>query len=223
MFKLRQHKKVFVLLSLLLLALGCGACYAGDAAVAADTKVTASSSAKTESGELDFLSTCDVNAEQKQVESQEPVYLTAIKFIFKLALVLGLCYGTILALKKFSGMKGHFGCGGQKIKVIENSSLGSNRNLHLIQVGSKKLLVASTPGQVSLVAEVEIEDSEEPVQAQQMTAFKDQLSSFIGNKSDATSSARTVAEMLRDSSTIIQDKVREVSGIRGRLRQIDNE
>lgn len=223
MHKPRLHRVSLLLLGLLLTTLCCAAYAADNSAKAADTGAKASSTDKSAPGDLDFLSTYDANAEQEQAEAQEPVYLTAIKFIFKLALVLGLCYGTILVLKKFSGMKGNLGCGGQRIRVIENSSLGSNRTLHLVQVGSKKLLVASTPSQVTFVAEVEIEDTQEALPVQQASSFKDQLSAFIGNKPDAASSARTVAELLRDSSSFIHDKVIEVSGIRGKFRRVDNE
>lgn len=223
MRKPRLHNLSLVLCGVLLIALCCGACSAGKPNDAADTKAKASSTAKSESGDLDFLGTYDVNAGQEEPVKQESVFLTAVKFIFKLALVLGLCYGTILLLKKFSGMKPNFGCGGQRIRLIENSSLGSNRTLHLVEVGSKKLLVASTPNHVSLVAEVEIDDTQEPAPVQHPASFKDQLSTFIGNKPDATASARTVAEMLRDSSSFFQDKVREVSGFRGRFRRTGNE
>lgn len=153
-------------------------------------------------------------------ESSTPV--TVVSFIFKLALVLGLCYVTMLGLKKFTSVKNAVGVSKGRIRVVENSTLGANRTLHLIEIGSKRLLVASTPNQVNLLAELDPADVTEPISEQPKTGFKEQLALFMGNKADAGKSANTVAQMIRDSSAHIQGRVREVGSFRRIFRDAEN-
>ena len=172
---------------------------------------------KSDSGEQDFLASLNGDSEEKKQEKEAPVYVTALSFIFKLALVLGLAYASILGLKKFSNMKTIAGGSSQRIRVMENSSLGANRSLHVVQIGSKKLLVASTPSQVNLLTELDPEDivdNSTPEVSQAPTGFKEQLSTFMGNRPDSTQSAQNVAQMLRESSMHIQEKIFELGRFR---------
>ncbi|MCE5198769.1 MAG: flagellar biosynthetic protein FliO [Armatimonadota bacterium] len=211
--------------------------FAGIASAAGETKhvdkaASASTGAKVTS-QPDYLSQLEAAEKGPTPETKEPsVTVTALSFIFKLALVLALAYGTVLGLKKFTSMKSVAGPAGARIRVIENSSLGANRSLHIVAVGSKRLLVASTQNQINLVAELDSEDAQETtVQTSTQTdqpsggssgGFKDQLSMFLGNKPDSTQSAKTVAEMLRESNSFLQDKVREVGHFRRIFRDAGN-
>lgn len=153
-------------------------------------------------------------------ESSTP--LTVARFIGSLALVLGLCYVTIIGLKKFSNLKSVVASNRSQIKVIESSNLGANRTLHLVEIGSKRLLVASTPTQVNLLTELEASDIPESAPEQPVSGFKEQLSQFLGTKADSTKSAKTVAQMMRDSSSHIQGKVGEMGNFRRMFRNADN-
>jgi len=153
-------------------------------------------------------------------EPSTPV--TVASFLLKLALVLGLCYATMLGLRRFTSVKNAVGASRGRIRVVENSTLGANRTLHLIEIGSKRLLVASTPNQVNLLTELDPGDVTEPAPEQPRASFKEQLALFMGNKADASKSARTVAQMIRDSSSHIQDRVREVGSMRRNLRDAES-
>jgi flagellar biosynthetic protein FliO len=156
-------------------------------------------------------------------DTREPKwYVTALSFIFKLAIVLGLAYVTILGLKKFSGMRGIMaGPGQHHIKVLENSSIGPNKSQHLVEIGSRRLLVASTPNQVNLLAELNESDlsAVDPNPPSVPPAgFKEQLSTILNNKTDTSATSKSVAQMLRESSSFLQGKVGEVGKLRRKLK-----
>ncbi len=153
-------------------------------------------------------------------ESNTP--MTIVRFFFSLLLVLGLCYVTIIGLKKFSNVKSVVVSSRSRIKVIESSNLGANRTLHLVEIGSKRLLVASTPTQVNLLAELEASDIPESAPEPPIAGFKEQLALFLGNKADSTKSANTVAQMLRDCSSHMQSKVGEAGSFRRMFRNAAN-
>lgn len=156
--------------------------------------------------------------DSKEAPKEQPAYVTALGFISKLALVLLLAYCTIYVLKRFTGTTGAMGQGRQRIRVIENAGLAANRSLHLVEVGSRNYLVASTPNSVSLIAEIDPADLPEVPEAEQQSSFGQQLTQFLGQRADSGRAAQSVAEMLRESSTYLQDKVREVGGIRRKHR-----
>ena len=185
-----------------------------------DVKAKVGAAAKTAAAEPDWLTLSETPAEKAAQEKEAPLYVTALGFLLKLGLVLGLAYLTILGLKRFSGIKGAVGgAGGRRIRVIENSSLGANKSLHLVEIGGRKLLVASTPNQISLITEVDLEDLPEPAAADQAPAgFKEQLTMFLGGKADASGASRNVAEMLRESTSFLQGKVGQIGQIRGKLK-----
>ncbi len=166
----------------------------------------------------DFLAALSAGDEQREEQKEEPLFITALNFTLRLALVLLLAYGTIYALKRFTGMKNGLGQRKQCIRVLENATLAANRSLHLVQVGAKNFLIASTPSQVNLVAELRPEDIPEPDVIERAGGFKEQLTGFLGQKTDSASYAKSVAETLRESSGHFQDKAREVGSIRRKFR-----
>ena len=132
--------------------------------------------------------------------------MTALSFTLKLALVLGLCYVTILGLKRFSSLRGPVGAGQRHIRVIDNLSLGANRGLHLVAVGSRRLLVGATSSQINVLTELGAEEVPEDESPAPAAGFKDQLAAFLGAKTDASPTERKIVEVLRDSSAFIQNK-----------------
>lgn len=177
---------------------------------------------KSDAGDQDLFAALNGKSEESKQEKEPPAYVTALSFIFKLALVLGIAYVSILGLKKFSNFKTAVGGNSQRIRVMENSSLGANRSLHVVQVGSKKLLVASTPSQVNLLAELDSEDMPTdgaPQAPPNSQGFKEQFSAFMGNRPDSVQSAKSVADMLRESSMHVQEKIFEL----GRFRKQHSE
>jgi flagellar biosynthetic protein FliO len=71
--------------------------------------------------------------------------------VLVLAFVVGLIYGAFHLLKKISSPKD----GGLRfVEVLETRNLAAGRNLHLVEVGNQILLVGSSDGGVSLVAEI---------------------------------------------------------------------
>lgn len=213
----------FLLIVLVVAGLNSSATAAGSDSK--DTKAAVSVKQHSNSGE-DFLTQIEREQHEEEKPHEESVFITAISFIFKLALVLGLAFGTILVLKRFSNMKTPIRANHSRIKVIENSSLGANKALHLIEVGSKKLLIASTPNQITLLAELDANDVVEDNSQVSSQSFKEQLSTMMGTgakQQDVMQSAKTVAEMLRESTTYFHGKVKEVGRFRKQFRRNDNE
>lgn len=206
------------LVLLAILALMGGACAAPQPKAATPDEKVAAAVSRADSGEDDFLTSLDGGKGKKAASQEPPIYVTALNFIFRLALVLALAYGTIYALKRFTNLKNSAGAGRRHIRVVENSMLAANRSLHLVEVGAKTYLVGSTPGQVNLIAEMESQDlPEAPVE--EAAGFKSQLAGFLGGQSsDPTSAAQGVAQMLRDSSAHFHSKVVEVAGMRRKFR-----
>ncbi len=174
-----------------------------------------------------FLAALNGGDEKREEQKEEPLFITALNFTLRLALVLLLAYGTIYALKRFTGMKNGLGQHKQCIRVLETATLAANRSLHLVQVGAKNFLIASTPSQVNLVAELRPEDIPEPdavdlsrasSSSERAGSFKEQLAGFLGQKTDSANYAKSVAESLRESSGYFQDKARDVGSLRRKLR-----
>lgn len=219
MLKLRDLAAVIMAALILLSFSVC--CVASETKADKAAPQTAADLFKDDGSVKDFAGIYGQDVSTAQNTKEPKWYITAISFIFKLVIVLGLAYATILGLKKFSGMRGIAGPGQHHIRVLENSSIGPNKSLHLVEIGSRKLLVASTPNQVNLLAELDESDLPEvdPVQpSSSPVGFKEQLSGFLNNKPDTSATSKSVAEMLRESSAFLQDKVGEVGKLRRRLK-----
>jgi flagellar biogenesis protein FliO len=175
----------------------------------------------------------DADVAKDAKEKDEPVLVTVGSFIFKLAIVLGLAYASIYALKRFTGLKNAIGGGGRRIKVVENANLGTNRSLHLIEVQEataggrpRTLLVASTPSQISLLTELAVEevDSEQlPVDSgeagsPQPVGFAGQLATFTGSQPKTGDAGGNIAQMVRGSSTFLQEKIMQLGRLRRKLK-----
>jgi len=219
------------LLSLsLFVAVGTVIAVSSCALAAGEQPKYASKSAPAIGAGTDWLAQREAQDTKPKAAEEPSTPVTVVSFILKLALVLGLCYATMLGLKKFTSMKNAVGASRGRIKVVENSTLGANRTLHLIEIGSKRLLVASTPSHINLLAELEPGDVAESAPHEPRAGFKEQLALFIAGggagfqipPQQARQSANTVAQMIRDSSSHIQGRVREVANFRRFFRDAES-
>ena len=189
--------------TILLLAVLCVGASAGQ-------RVSGSAGQRASESDKDFLASLESEQAGGEDVKEPPVYLTALGFTLKLALVLGLCYVTILGLKRFSSLRGPVGAGQRHIRVIDNLSLGANRGLHLVAVGSRRLLVGSTANQVNVLTELGAEEIPEEEVSAPAAGFKDQLAGFLAARPDASGTERKIVEMLRDSSAFMQNKAAQI-------------
>jgi len=219
---------------LLVLSLVIGAAAAQVRSRAATQAAPAEKATKWDEGQKDLLTSLEADPPKDAQTKDEPIYVTVLSFIFKLAIVLALAYATICALKRFTGLRNVIGGSRRRIRIVENAALGTNRSLHLVEVECKRLLVASTPNQINLLAVLnppalnsiqgnsgqdDAEAMPEADTAQSTEAgFSDQLSAFMGAGPDAGDSAKTVAQTIRGSSTFLQEKILQLGRLRRKLR-----
>jgi len=207
-----------------ILSVACVACYAAPSS----RNAVASQANSTEQNFLAALNSSQqwesgTMSDQSEKANEPPVYIVAASFILKLGLVLVLAYVTILGLKRFSLLRGSSLCGSQRIKVIENSPLGASKMLHLVEIGPKRLLLASTQSQVSLLAELRPEDLPEISAPAGVGGFKDQLAMFLGATPGTDATESNIAQMLRESAACLQDKVKDVGKLRRKLKDDTDE
>ena len=72
----------------------------------------------------------------------------------KVALAIALALAGTAAARYFQQARHGWRPGRGKLRVMETAALGQSRAVHLIAVGQRTLLVASTPGQVVMLADV---------------------------------------------------------------------
>ncbi len=169
------------------------------------------------SGERDFLASLESADKPDNNTEEAGFYVTLVRFGLSLALVLALAYLTILGLKRFTGLKAPFTSGHGSMRVVENLSLGAGRTLHLVEIGSRRMVVASTATSVSLVTEIGPDDLP-PTASEPPPTFRDQLAMFVGAGTGSQESARNVARTLRDATSSVQDTIARLGSLRGRLR-----
>lgn len=92
--------------------------------------------------------------------AETSTFLSYLLSVFiSLAVVLLLAW---LALKFLAGRMGSLGFPGKNIRIIETMPLGYRRSLHIVEVGSKVLLIGSTEGGVTLLAGLDRDDLKLP-------------------------------------------------------------
>ncbi|MFH1436211.1 MAG: flagellar biosynthetic protein FliO [Pseudomonadota bacterium] len=60
-----------------------------------------------------------------------------------------------LSIRLLAGRLGSFGLKGRNIKVLETMPLGYKRSLHIVEVSGKVLLLGSSDGGISVLAQLE--------------------------------------------------------------------
>jgi flagellar biosynthetic protein FliO len=91
-------------------------------------------------------------ADSSQAAPEPSLTETLLSVLWKLALVVLLVYGVSWVMKRLSVRR--VVASGQQLQVIETVSLGANRTLHLVRVGSQTLLVGATPQELRTLADV---------------------------------------------------------------------
>lgn len=130
------------------------------------------SAAPTASGAQDAASTPFLAEYQDpQVQPAPNGILTIVGLLFKLAIVLGLIYLTVLGLRFFSN-KGRVGLPGSgAINVLEKTALAQNRELYLIDVADKVLLLGATANNISVLSEITDEEAIEELRTRPQPAL----------------------------------------------------
>lgn len=128
--------------------------------------------------------------------------------IFKLGIVLGLVYLTILLLKKLSGKQIDAPTSSKNLRVLDTVRLSQSNTIHVVKVKGKTLLVGCSSGQVNLLQE--LETAEEPEEVQVAGGkFAEYLEKYSGKTRQASPATR-VAGMLRDCTSYIQKRRNEI-------------
>lgn len=164
----------------------------------------------------DFIAELQARARPQDSDSDPPVYVTALSFVSKLALVIALAYLTILGLKRLTAARGRVEGIVRSLKVLESLSIGANRTLHLVEAGKRRFLLASTPSQVSLIAEFSGDEIEPHTTDEWPSGFGDHLKAFLGFRPHGQKAAESVAQMLRDSGSYLLEKAADIGRLRNR-------
>lgn len=89
-----------------------------------------------------------------QAQPAPNTFMTVAGLLFKLAVVLGLIYLTVLGLRFFSNRGRGVFMGHNAINVLEKTSLAQNRELYLIDVADRVLLLGATTSNISVLTEI---------------------------------------------------------------------
>lgn len=135
----------------------------------------------------------------ENVLSQGVIYEGGIlRAILSLLIVIGLIYLTAWAYKRLNIfntsklVKTQQQTGMNKFKVISSQSLGANKNLHVVEINGKYLVLGSTQNNISLIKEFDkilIESAESKISAAQEAdndIMKDLLDKYGDFENDIT-------------------------------------
>jgi len=75
----------------------------------------------------------------------------------KVGLAIVLAVGATAAVRSLHLARNRWRPRGGLVNVVETAALGQNRALHLVTVGGRTLLIASTPSEVAMLADVSAE------------------------------------------------------------------
>ena len=81
-------------------------------------------------------------------------FLTVAGLAVKLAIVLGLIYLTVLGLRYFGNRTRRAVMGDSAISVLEKTPLAQNRELYLVDVADRVLLIGATTTNISMLTEI---------------------------------------------------------------------
>jgi flagellar biogenesis protein FliO len=97
------------------------------------------------------LSTTSAAVSEPAAPAQESVWVDVVKAVGGIGLVISLLLGGFVMFRKFAPQYIVKRPAERKLRVIESVSMGDKRNIAIVQAGSKQFLLASTPGQVTLL------------------------------------------------------------------------
>ena len=81
-------------------------------------------------------------------------FMTVVGLAFKLAIVVGLIYLTVLGLRYFGNRGRAVFMGHNAINVLEKTALAQNRELYLIDVADRVLLLGATTTNISVLTDI---------------------------------------------------------------------
>ena len=128
--------------------------------------------------------------------------VSLLRVIGALIFVAALAYLSLLALK--GTLSRNAGGGSRRsVRVVETVALGANRTLHLVEIQGKRMLIGSTPGQMTVLSEIdgtldEDCDSDNP-------GFQSVLSR-LAPLHDRSRTAGKVSRLLREGAAFLQGK-----------------
>lgn len=145
--------------------------------------------------------------EPKKDENELPLGRVIVDLIWKLALVLGIAYLSIYALRGIMGRQTTITGQKGRLKVLESAALGPNRAVHLVRVGNKILVLGSTPDQITAIGEVD-----EPEAAQAPAPVPQ---AFAGHLAEAVAGEKggALPEQFHGGIKHIWDRVQEIRGL----------
>lgn len=169
----------------------------------------------------DYIASLEASASDRDTN---PESVSVARVLTSLVIVVGLVYLTMVFLRRYGGVGNAQTQEQRLMRVVGNLSLGPGRALHLVEVGSRKLVVGSTATNVTMLAELTESDlpsasTDTPIEQRfGGGSFKDHLVQFLGTACQNIESSKRVAHILRDSAAFIQGKRLSLAELRWRLR-----
>ncbi|MGQ9454270.1 MAG: flagellar biosynthetic protein FliO [Armatimonadota bacterium] len=157
----------------------------------------------------------------KKVESLAGISVARV--CISLLLVLGMAYLTIIALRKYTDVRPGMTGVQRRIRVVENLSLGPGRSVHLVEIGSRKLLIGSTATSVTMLAELDAQDVSNDASLASSSkeqrsggTFAEHVKFFLGDMTRPTEVSCRVAHLLRETSSYLREKLINLDAMRRR-------
>lgn len=169
---------------------------------------------KTEAKSGGYLSKYYGGPSSTEKKAEPSVTASLLRVVGALVFVVALAVLSLYALKNFSSSKLTRKSPKRSINIIETAGLGPNRALHIVQAGSKFLLIGSTPTQINLVAELKASGAEE-VDPAGVEDFASVLH-HAGSAEDGAEAASRLGEALRDGATFLQKKSSATKSLRAK-------
>jgi len=145
-------------------------------------------------------------AGDKKESSDRPVApATILSTTLKLGLVLALAYVTILALKWVSDRRQIPLRAGRDIRPMETIRLTPSSTLHVVSIRGKNLLIGCSGNSMSLVCELEKDESLEGKGTEQ-DRFAEYLARYSGERHENGPAAR-IGGLLKDCAIYLRDRV----------------
>ncbi len=150
-----------------------------------------------------------------QPQSTPSTLLTVVGLVIKLGIVIGLIYLTILGLRYFGNRGRKALLGGSSINVIERTALAQNRELYLIDVADKVLLLGATANNISVLTEITDPEAIEGLRttAQPALPSAEPFLSYLKNVGEKVGSEVANVNPLRPA-----DVLKRIEGHKERIR-----
>ena len=129
---------------------------------------------------------------------------TVVGTAWRLALVCGLAYLVLLALKWLYNKREIMPHGSRDLRIVDTVRLSPSSSLHVVDVRGKTLLVGCSSGQVSLLQEFEPGEVSNPAE-QPGSRFAEYLEKYSASSKSNGPSLR-IAALLKDCTTYLRKR-----------------